>query len=79
MPLQRFGDLEAARQALWVPPGDPSLARRIRSLWAFARRLAPGGSPRGLRRFRSLEEASREREAWIEDRARALRRARRGS
>jgi hypothetical protein len=77
MPLQRFSDLEEARRALWVPRGDPQLARRIRDLWAFASRLAPGSAPRGIRRFRTLEEANRDRERWIEQRARSLREARR--
>ena len=77
MPLQRFRDFEEARRALWIERGDPQLVPRIRSLWAFARRLAPGAAPRGLRRFRTLEDASRERDAWIELRARTLRAARR--
>ncbi len=77
MPLQRFRDLEDARRALWVQPGDPALVPRIRGLWAFARRLAPGPAPRGLRKFRTLAEAQRERESWIEMRVRTLRRARR--
>ena len=57
-------------------PGDPALVSRIRKLWAFAARLAPGAPPRGLRRFRTLEDARRERELWTERRARDLRRER---
>lgn len=77
MPLQRFRDFDEARRALWVEPGDPRLVPRIRSLWAFARRLAPGAAPRGVRWFRTLEDANRERESWIERRTHALRSARR--
>jgi hypothetical protein len=73
MTLQRFRDFEEARRALWIEPGDPRLAARIRSLWAFASRLTPGAAPRGLRRFRSIEDANLEREAWVVRRARALR------
>ena len=76
MPLQRFRDFDEARRALWVQPGDPALVSRIRKLWAFAARLAPGAPPRGLRRFRTLEDARRERELWTERRARDLRRER---
>lgn len=79
MTLQRFRDFEEARRALWTDPGDPRLAARIRSLWAFASRLTPGAAPRGLSRFRAVEEANLEREAWIVQRARALRGARRPS
>ena len=77
MPLQRFRDFEEARRALWIERGDPRLVSRIRSLWAFAGRLAPGGAPRGIRRFHTLEEASRDRDAWIELRAHTLRAERR--
>jgi hypothetical protein len=76
MPLQRFRDPEEARRALWTDKNDPTLAARIRRLWTFARRLAPGVAPRGLRMFRTLEEAGRERDQWVEQRARALRRER---
>jgi hypothetical protein len=74
MSLQRFRDLDEARNALWQDRGD--LAERIRRLWEFASRLAPGAAPRGLRKFRTLDEAQREREEWTERRARALRAAR---
>jgi len=79
MPLQRFRDFDEARRALWTERGDPGLVPRIRRLWAFARRPAPGAAPRGVRRFRTLEEANLEREAWIARRARALRKARQRS
>ncbi len=73
MPIQKFRSLDEARQALWVPSGRPGLAARIKSLWAFSTRLAPRQIPRGLRKFRSIEEANREREQWVERRVRALR------
>jgi len=72
MPVQRFKDPDEARRALWTTSDDPSLARRIRSLWARAARLAPPGIPRGLRMFRSIEEANREREGWERARIAAL-------
>ena len=77
MPLQRFRDFEEARRALWTGRDDAALAPRIRSLWAFAQRLSPGIAPRGIRRFRSLEEAGQDRDKWIEIRAHTLREARR--
>jgi len=76
MALQRFRDFEEARRALWNRDGGAGLIRRIRSLWAFSRRLAPGAAPRGLRKFRTLDEANRDRDAWVDRRARALRAAR---
>lgn len=76
MGVQRFQNPDDAREALWTRPDDPQLVPRIRSLWAFAARLAPGDPPRGVRRFQSLEDAQRDREDWIAIRARALRAAR---
>lgn len=76
MPLERFRDFDEARRAQWVAKGDPALGRRIRSLWAFARRLAPGSGPRGVRRYRTIEEANRDREQWTAERARRLRQER---
>ena len=74
MGWQRFRDFEQAREALWIPPGDPRLVQRIQSLWEFSSRLLGGRSgPRGLRRFRTIEEANEDREQWVAERARALR------
>ncbi len=77
MPIQRFKDSEDAREALWVRRDDPQLVPRIRNLWVFAARLAPGAAPRGVRRFRSVEDAQRDRDEWTAQRAHALRAARR--
>ena len=72
MPIQKFRDFDAARRALWrVQPAD--LAAHIKALWAFSTRLAPRQIPRGVRKFRSLEEANQEREQWVTRRVRMLR------
>ena len=76
MTVQRFREFDEAARALWVERGDPNLPRRIRAVWEFARRLAPGAAPRGIRRFRTLEEAARERDGWVEKRALSLRASR---
>jgi SH3-like domain-containing protein len=76
MPVERFRDLDEARRALWAARDDPALAARIRRLWNLSARLAPLGIPRGIRKFRRIEDANRERDAWVERRVRALRRAR---
>ncbi len=78
MPLQRFRSHEEARRALWMDATDPALPGRIRRLWERSRRLAPLEIPRGLRKFRSIEEANAEREAWVRRRVERIR-ARHGS
>jgi len=78
MPVRRFESLDDARRALWVDPSDPRLGERICRLWERTRRLAPPlGIPRGVRKYRSIEEANADREAWTRKRVRALRERRR--
>ncbi len=76
MPVQRFRTFDDARRDLWVAPGDPKLLARIRSLWEFSARLAPSNMPRGLRKFRTIEEANQERDHWMQQRIHSLRAAR---
>lgn len=74
MPVQRFESFEDARRALWLDAGDPRLGERIRRLWERSRRLAPPlGIPRGVRKFRSIEEANADRDALTRARVAALR------
>jgi hypothetical protein len=72
MPIQRFRTHDDARRALWCDREDPDLHRRIARLWAAGARLVPLRIPRGLRKFRSIEEANREREEWVTERVRTL-------
>lgn len=72
MPVTRFTSLDEARRALWR--GDPErLAARIRFVWGSSMRMTPRMIPRGLRKFRSIEEAQAERAAWVRRRVEALR------
>jgi len=73
MPVQRFKDLDEARRALWIAPGDPGLPARMRRLWGLAARLTPLASPRGVRKFQQIEDANRDRDAWVARRVQALR------
>lgn len=54
MPVHKFRTLEEARRALWLPAGDPEVGRRMKRLAELA---TPRPAPRGIRRFRSIEEA----------------------
>lgn len=73
MSIQRFRDFEEARRALWTAADDPKLADRIRRLWRFSVRLAKPSAPRGVLRFRTIEEANAERERRIAMRVQTLR------
>lgn len=63
MPVEKFGDLDAARRALWTDSRDPGLPARIRRLWEFSSRLHPRVAPKGVRKFRSIQEANLDRES----------------
>jgi hypothetical protein len=74
MPVYRFRTLEEARRALWLESGDPKLERVIRWVWGLAAEMAgPSGAPRGVRKFRTIEEANADRKRWEVERSRRLR------
>ena len=59
-----------------LPPG-PERSRRLRVLWGGWRRMLPPLDLRGVRRYRDIEEAARDRDAAVIRRARNLLRERR--
>jgi hypothetical protein len=79
MPVQRFRNLDEARRALWSNQDAATLSARIRRLWQFTGRLARPTVPRGVRRFRTIEEANEERDERVTRRIRALLAQRRSS
>ena len=54
-----------------LPPG-PERVRRLRSLWSGWSRVLPPLELRGVRLYRDLEEAARDREAAVARRSRRL-------
>lgn len=65
--------------ALTHDVGDPAIPRKIRMLWRLSEALlSPVGTciPRGVRKFRSIEEAQAERERYEQERIDRLRAAR---
>lgn len=69
MPIYKFRTLDEMRRAQWLTPDDPRLPRIIRFNWQLAwemsGRFVP---PRGVFKFRSLDEASAFRLAWERER-----------
>ncbi|HUF47572.1 MAG TPA: hypothetical protein VMM93_07115 [Vicinamibacterales bacterium] len=63
MPVTKFRTFEDARRALArEAPADPTaLATRVADLWALAAALAPPLDFRGVRKYRSIEEADEDR------------------
>jgi len=64
MPVQKFRTHEEARRALWIPPGDPRIPRRLRYWLGVWTVLYPLARPRGVSKFRSIEEANASRKLW---------------
>ena len=63
MPVQKFRTFEDASRALAAstPEGATSLEQRIARLWSFSAALAPPLAFRGVRKYRSMEEADEDR------------------
>ncbi len=73
MPLFRYRTFEEAEQDLWLNPGDPKIAQTLRFVWSLGRALAQHYPyPRGVQKFRSIQEANASREAWEMERVRRL-------
>ena len=77
MPVYRFKTFEEARRAQWREPGDPEIVEILRVLWAFSDSLAGDFTPpRGVFKFRTIEEANQHRQAWEQERVERLRQQR---
>jgi|CXWL01.1.fsa_nt_gi hypothetical protein len=67
MPVRKFRSVEEMLPP-WMefPPTAEDLARRIRNLWGRSHLLADRQFPKGVRKYRSLEEADMDRAMMIE-------------
>lgn len=74
MPVYRYKTHEEAHRALWLEPGDPRIFRRLRALLQLTNWLVGEYiPPRGVFKFRTIEEANAHREAWEQDRINKIR------
>ncbi|HEX7153949.1 MAG TPA: hypothetical protein VF618_20840 [Thermoanaerobaculia bacterium] len=77
MPVRKFRSIEEMnRDVRWAETGDPSIPRRIAQLWDFSERLLGDVGtciPRGVRKYRSVEEAQADRDRWEQERVDRLR------
>jgi hypothetical protein len=64
MGVTRFRTFREAEEALWRAPGDPASLRVAATLYALARRLCRFQPPRGVQRYRTVDEANLAREKW---------------
>jgi hypothetical protein len=64
MAVQKFRTLDEAERALWLAPGDPAILSAMRAAAAWARLAPRVPPPRGIRKFRTIEEANADRDEW---------------
>lgn len=70
MTVQKFRSFDEARRALIQERDEGNLPARIAALWDRSGRLTPPLGLRGVRKYRSLEEADADRLALITRRGR---------
>ena len=79
MPVTKYRTIEEMNNDHsheWFEAGDPEIIRRIKYLWEFSEALLqPVGLciPRGVRKYRSIEEANADRDRWETERVQKLR------
>lgn len=73
MPIYKYKSFEEAEKALWNFKPDQSYFDAVAELWRFANQLSPITYPRGIFKYRSIEEANKDRERWELAQAKKLR------
>ena len=72
MPVRKFRDVSEMEHTLWYERTDPALPQAIARLWDFGARICPLQFPRGVHKYRSIEEANADRDRWEEANFRAF-------
>ncbi|MDQ1354008.1 MAG: hypothetical protein QG657_4317 [Acidobacteriota bacterium] len=65
MGLQKFKTFEEAQQALWCYNPDETYFKQVRELFKLANRLCPPDFPRGVFKYRTMEEANNAKQEWL--------------
>ncbi len=62
MPVQKFKTFEDAEKALVINEPNEAYFKRVAQLFTFANKLNPIKWPKGIFKFKTIEEANRHRE-----------------
>lgn len=65
MPVYKYKTFEEAEKALWNFEPDEAYFERVRQLFALAQQLNPVRCPRGVFKFKTIEEANKHRDESI--------------
>ena len=63
LPIYKYKTYEEAERALWNFHPDEAYFRKVAELWDFADKLSPITYPKGVFKYRNIEEANKHREA----------------
>ncbi len=78
MPIYKYNSFEEAERALWNFLPNEAYFHRVAELWEFANKLAPMSYPKGIFRYRNIEEANRQSNEWELAHAKKVNTQRRG-
>ena len=62
MPIFKYKTFDEAEKALWNFSPDEVYYQRVAELWDFANKLFPITYPKGIFKFKNIEEANKHRE-----------------
>jgi hypothetical protein len=65
MGIEKFKSFEEAERALWCIEPDAKYYKQVAQLWNLANRLCPPNFPRGIFKYRTIEEANKQKDEWI--------------
>ena len=75
MPVKKFRSIEemdASRRELWCDEPDAAYFQRVADLWELSSHINPRKWPKGVAKFRSLEEAQADRDRLLTRHVREL-------
>jgi len=67
MPVFKFRTYEEAEKAQWNFHPDEVYFLRVARLFEFAQKVNPVHYPRGIFKYRSIEDANRQSEEWLSE------------
>ena len=63
--IEKFKTPDEATKALWCFKPDVKYFRQLRKFWKMANRFCPPNFPKGVFKYKTIEEAGKEKEIWI--------------
>ena len=77
MPVRKYRRIEDMPSEHWREPGDPGIVRGLRLMTQLGTAIAtPLRIPKGVHKYRSIEDLSADRDRWEQERVDRLREAR---